>query len=356
MNINRANYDIYIIDYYDGKLTPVESAELLYFISQHPDLEEEFNSFENFTLPADESKYRLQENLKKDFRDISTITDSNFEEFCIAYSENDLDEDSGKKLFEYLKKNPEKKKDFEGYQKLKLTADETLQFPDKTILKKPQTRILGLRRPLIYTAAAAAVILILMVINYSRNTKNIEFTSSSDIQNIPVDTSKTISFQAPVAENKPMPNLTKKKVVNEKSHKTTALASSNDEDKPVKAKRNGLSYIALNPIQISHINCTQNPTGLTPTIKTLPVSKEVTTSGTGENSLAAFLMKKVASFETATSRENLNIWTLAEAGVRGINILTESDVQLERTLNAKGKISSFAIESETFSFTTPINK
>jgi hypothetical protein len=94
MNINRNNYEVYIIDYFDGKLDPVQTAELMYFLSQNPDLEYEFNAFENLKMPESQIKFNDKEVLKKEYADVKSVTDINFEEFCIAEIEGDLDEKS----------------------------------------------------------------------------------------------------------------------------------------------------------------------------------------------------------------------------------------------------------------------
>ena len=50
MTINKHNYEAYFLDYHEGNLTPQEVADLLLFVEQHPELKDEFESFENVTL------------------------------------------------------------------------------------------------------------------------------------------------------------------------------------------------------------------------------------------------------------------------------------------------------------------
>ncbi len=50
MEINKNNYEAFFLDYYDGNLPAEQVAVLLLFVEQHPELKEEFESFENITL------------------------------------------------------------------------------------------------------------------------------------------------------------------------------------------------------------------------------------------------------------------------------------------------------------------
>ena len=59
MNINKNNYEAFFLDYHEGNLSPQQVADLLLFIEQHPELEEEFESFENFSI-ADNNTFNFE--------------------------------------------------------------------------------------------------------------------------------------------------------------------------------------------------------------------------------------------------------------------------------------------------------
>ncbi|KXK46137.1 MAG: hypothetical protein UZ10_BCD003001461 [Bacteroidetes bacterium OLB10] len=63
--INRENYEIWFIDYFDGKLSPEQTAELLLFLEENGDLKLEFDSFSNITLPEQDVKFENKMSLKK---------------------------------------------------------------------------------------------------------------------------------------------------------------------------------------------------------------------------------------------------------------------------------------------------
>ena len=71
MTIKKHNYEAYFLDYHEGNLTPQEVADLLLFVEQHPELKDEFESFENVTLedystPSFENKDILKKEINKE--------------------------------------------------------------------------------------------------------------------------------------------------------------------------------------------------------------------------------------------------------------------------------------------------
>ena len=162
MNINLNNYEAWFLDYHEGNLSPDLVKELMKFIAKHPELKEEFESFEPVILQAgDKIKYDAKEALKKQG---SNISHSNFDEYAIEYVEGTLPAASQKKLEEFIAQNPTYKKELELYAKTKLVADATIVFDDKLSLKK------GARRPAaIYYWSAAASVAVIVVAYFMLN-------------------------------------------------------------------------------------------------------------------------------------------------------------------------------------------
>lgn len=66
MNITRENYPRYFLDYYEGRLSEEGRGELMGFLERHPDLGEEFGSFEMVHLDAEkEILFPGKESLKR---------------------------------------------------------------------------------------------------------------------------------------------------------------------------------------------------------------------------------------------------------------------------------------------------
>ncbi len=134
MKINKNNYEAYFLDYHEGNLSPEEVTELLLFVEQYPDLKEELESFENFTIEDYSSiTFENKSSLKKE------ITDENREEYFIKAVENNLNSAEKALLENYLKQHPQFLVDYNLFQKTKVEADASIVFEKKDAMKKDLT-------------------------------------------------------------------------------------------------------------------------------------------------------------------------------------------------------------------------
>ena len=138
MNINRNNYEIWFLDYYEGRLSREQVAALMAFLELHYDLKEEFDNFENISLPpAKDIVFDAKDSLKKiPVITVGGINEKNYEEFFIGEMEGDLSKEQSEQLVTFLKKNPSLKKEYDLFGKTKIAPDETIKFNAKQSLKK----------------------------------------------------------------------------------------------------------------------------------------------------------------------------------------------------------------------------
>ncbi len=359
MNINRHNYETFVIDYFDGKLDPIQTAELMYFLSQNPDLEYEFNAYENITLKADKLTFSGKESLKKNYNDITVITNENFDEFCIAETEGDLDEKSQARFYKYLEQNPNRYKELELYKKTILTPDKSIVFPDLNRLKRYRLIPAVTVKRILYAGVAAAIIIVVFLTFIHRSTQESELITSTkpaaeapekqdDGLTIPVEEKKEESATETFVYSK-SPGL-----VSTESGKMIPVV--NEVPGAVFKEPVGIAVHHLQPIEIRKIvNSTSAPD--LAMLNTEPsVQHHVRQPILKDMSLADFFRVKLQESEIVKSAENLNVWTLAEASIKGINYLTESDIEIHRKLNMRGETSAISIESESFGFSAPIKK
>ena len=355
MNITRENYEAYIIDYLDGKLDPVQSAELMHFLSQNPDLEEELNEFENIKINSSKEMKMNKEELRKDFSDIKQINNENFDEFCVANFEGDLNSHDEFRLKEYLNKHPEKQKDFNLYSKIYLSPDYSIKYSGKDSIKKISPFISRKNLLLYATSVAAALILLILLFympgKYREGISEIQVADNITEENI--STQKEIENNIEVTKElipgekklKPLYNTRNKQIAEKKSDN---LLKDNADD-----KRESLEY--LNPIS-SQLNYTVEYTDLImnkgiKTTKNLYENKDV---------LKEFANKDVENINDYSIQEiilnKINVWALAEAGIKSFNYLTESEVMLRKQISSEGKVVAFALNSESFSISSPLKK
>lgn len=182
MKIDRNNYEIFFIDYNDGKLNAQEISQLKAFLQSNPDLQEEFDMFaQNESLVDLENVVFEEKNsLKKIFIPKNTnISSTNFNDFVIAEIEGELSTNESFQLHQYLIENPELKKDYDLFQHTKLKPEYSIIFEHKNELKKKTKRQTIIRQITFTTAMAASIALMFTIFNKVDTSDNTTFGKMS---------------------------------------------------------------------------------------------------------------------------------------------------------------------------------
>lgn len=142
MTINKYNCEAVFLDYYEKNLSPVEVAEVLFFLEENPELKEVFENYEAICLEHEKINFPDKESLKKKYsrEEIdailsSDITRTNCEQFFIANAEGILSSSQKENLNFFLLQYPELKKEQELFLQCKLSAEQ-ISFEGKEALKK----------------------------------------------------------------------------------------------------------------------------------------------------------------------------------------------------------------------------
>lgn len=160
MNINRNNYEQVLVDYFDGRLGPVETACLMAFLEENPDLKEEFESFENITLDAAVNiGFQDKDQLKRTIiPEQELITEENYLKVFLDDAEGTLDVRMKEPLDAFLHKNPSLVREYYSWRHAHLLP-ESLIFDRKARLKR--SLILPMfRREFDFVGLAAALIVL----------------------------------------------------------------------------------------------------------------------------------------------------------------------------------------------------
>ncbi|CAN5519294.1 hypothetical protein BH10BAC1_BH10BAC1_12830 [soil metagenome] len=147
MSINKNNYEAFFLDYHEGNLSPQQVADLLLYVEQHPELKEEFESFENVTLDAlsaitFEDKLSLKTEVLTPALSINgegelpPISIQNKEEYFIKSAENTLTATEKTLLENFIKQHPQFLVDLQLFQKTIISADASITFENKEELKR----------------------------------------------------------------------------------------------------------------------------------------------------------------------------------------------------------------------------
>ena len=154
VDINRLNYESFVIDYIDGNLDAIETACFIAFLENNLDIKDEIAELGEVVLVPYESAFAEKTSLKKKLViPVSGINEENYEEYFIAHYEGDLKKTTEDTLVVFLAKNPELNKEFKLYGSLQVVAPDVV-FKDKDSLKRRS--YVGVAW---YSSVAAAILL-----------------------------------------------------------------------------------------------------------------------------------------------------------------------------------------------------
>lgn len=162
MNINRHNYEEFFLLYVDHELSGNERAAVELFVQENPDLREELKMLEQAVLRAEKKVvFEDKASLLKPTIEINLINESNCEEYFILYGDDELTNEEKDAVEQFVYKNPQHQVNFELFQQARLSADNSVVFPDKKSLYRSEEdeKVVVIRWWRI--AAAAAIILMI---------------------------------------------------------------------------------------------------------------------------------------------------------------------------------------------------
>ncbi len=131
--INFSNYEAWLLDYAEGNLSAEDTAELLLFMEQYPELQTDVDNLMEFTLPSDEIisadfKHRLH-------KDEAAIKER-FESLCIAFYDKTITAAEKKELDYFINQNPHWNKEFNAFANVFIQQYSDIEFSAKSFLKK----------------------------------------------------------------------------------------------------------------------------------------------------------------------------------------------------------------------------
>ena len=162
MGIDRNNYEIFFLDYFDGTLAPARVEELMAFLAAEPDLKAEFDEFEMVSLQGlDEVVFEGKASLKR-----GEVTPDNYEWYFAAYAEGDLKPEEVAAVETFAASNPQMQRELHLMMKTRLQAEPSIVFPEKDSLKR--RKVIPLYTQMMRYGAAAAVILLMATVFFFR--------------------------------------------------------------------------------------------------------------------------------------------------------------------------------------------
>lgn len=328
MNINIHNYEAYFLDYHEGTLSLELVKELMEFLSRHPELKEELESFEAVTLNAPlKITYEEKENLKKY---TGKITSSSFDEYAVEYVEGILPGERQKELAAFINLNPHFEKEFELYKKTKLTPDTAIVFDDKASLKKKESK------PVIWYWSAAASVAILIGAffmvnrNESPNKKNV-------VQHILTKDSSTVAHQSAGTKDSINPGPQNKSVLNRtKNHSIIAYKiKQNKQNKTVNSVpdpvKDSSAIAVVKPENNEHMEPVKQPDRILPANDSGMVASKGNEHTTDTSSIKEplIIVEAPQSATIAIKKKGSFLIALAKLTCKGLHKATGQHIELE---------------------------
>ena len=346
MEINLKNYEAFFLDYYEGKLNKEQSQKLFQFLEKHPELNEEFNCFENITL-EDEGVFFNDKNLLIK----PEVTYLNYEYYLIAEAEGDLSVNEKRALDNFLVQQPEYNKDQNIYSKIKATPDESVVFNLKEDLKKAGNKTVA-KVIYLYRNIAVAASIVLAVFLFAQVSKN---NGTEPVAEVKVENKKDVN---PVNVTKKTQSIVEEKInlaeVKEKVHKQKEIRA---QDNIIIREEIKNSQVAISaPEKIKPVVASEK--FVLPQASVLEIDDKIQlpeektevfeVSQPTLAQAAVNTVEKLISGSKQVGEANIGA-SIVELAANGLNKLTgEELVTFEKKFNEEGQLKKFQISAGNF--------
>jgi anti-sigma factor RsiW len=387
MEINRYNYEAFLLDLLEGRLSAEDRQQLRDFLLLNPDCADELAEVHPWVLEEEKVLFRNKTILKKELPDAETkLTDFNFDLFSIARLEGDLNGEQEQEYQKKLEADPETVEEWIRWQRTRLVP-ESILFKGKENLKHQKGsnyRVLWIS----LVSAAAAVTLLLLLFRTQPDLLRREQAAGPQQIDTPQQIDVPQEFNTPQepAEN---PAPAEGQASRDQTGETRPSGTQNTEDRAARIDRtqtaedraaridrtqtaenttsqaNGMQTPANDPesdrIQLASFNSSRlnafSPAGAPVADKIRTLNVPAVPVHMSSLSVAQISdMGLMNAIEEYSEEKNFSLWTIASAGINGINKLAGSDISLMASRDEEGEVSGFRLKGKRFSITRPIGQ
>ena len=359
MKFNRENYEAYVLDYLEGKLTDSDHDLFLEFLKDNPDIYEEIKDTGNIQLKSASIQFHDKNILKKSI--ILSEFDSDFENLCIAFIEGDLESTERPKFESWLSENSDKLYEFELFRKSYLKPDMNIIFSPKSRLKRFSINQKRIRLVSVISAAAVVVFLILFI-RYTDVLKRDMISEKTDTgtktitdTKISKDESEQKSTDTQFANNQLIESESvkgKSKELQEDSNRDFGLNDNNWADN----NNAGREKIIIKPVS-SMLAKLEN-------YKSVDYNRLKKTGSEPTRNFESYqTLREFASNQILTNlfpgdgldkQTKITFWDLASNGFEELSRITDGGYTLNRETNENGKLKRLSLETPLLGFSIPI--
>jgi len=365
MLVNRENYEFFVMDYLDGKLSARDNELFTRFLNDHPDILEEVMNIGQIRLLPGDFIFPDKDLLKKGIKQESVnISHTEYGDYCIAYLEGDLLPSEINDFEIYLKRYPHKRKELELFRKVYLKPDTSIEFASKSKLKK--LTIYQKRIRIISSLSTAAAILILAIIfiqpgfdyfkhlitgrNQLKDFKNEIISGNGSLKDDEIELLNQSSEQD-IKEQKNLLTPQHIYTIQPKDEEIVKkIEEIPSEDLIIREK------VLLKPVSSiqAYLEMQAHPSPdrlLSIPKRNLITSEEYLTI----IEFAGDRLKKDVIQKISVSKEhNLTFWDLAYTGFNGLDKISEGSYALNREIDEKGSVRRIMFETPVIGLSIPL--
>jgi hypothetical protein len=346
MQIDKSNYEIWLIDWLDGKLDDLQIHQLQSFLRDNPELSEEDEDPGIFMLKPPEETFQHKNHLK---RTVANLTDSQFDYLSAAYLENDLIPDQIIELNEAISADRGKRSSFELMQKMKLIPAATT-YAGKHRLRKRTTAGKIIRLSVIGLSAAAVVAIGLFIFT----------TVPAGYDGLEKTAAELKTVSPVVKEEAPGSNQIASKGMDNKQADISVPQPGVNESLPgqiSKVTPDEKTAITVSKIVVpTKISLKKDAPA---TLIALNVTEIASVPDDGRSKVSRLIAKtfrdKILN-EPAPEDRPLKAVEIAEAGVSGLNKILGWEMALSEKSSAEGKTEKIYFSSRILKINAPANK
>ena len=349
MNIMIDNYEVWLIDYLDGKLTTVQVAELQLFVESHPELGSWSDLTSGFIcLETEPILYDIKDDLKRSvIHEVGIMNETNYQEYFVASIDQQLSLPMESDVEKFVRLNPDFAKEYTELQQTVIIPDLTIRFSNKNSLKH---FIIPLNAKRVLSYAASVLILMSMFVWW--------MMKENQVENLPVIVADKVVVSQP--EKPEIVNITNKEKIDVEhiypvsiKTNTERLANVSDKITPRSAQSLTLvkeTYLEEDDFMLFYFDGKEYLASLKP-IKQNEKSSVVGLVAQNlirktVNAVSVRTDRAEEQLSSISDKGNLSFWNIAELGVKTYNSLTDSELDLERTTNPEGILTGVHFQSE----------
>lgn len=357
MKPDRSNYEIWFTDWLDGNLSEEKIRDLQLFIKENPDLEEELNGLAMVSLVPPGLTYSRKKDIEQS---PESLSESQFDQLCIANLENDITPGQKVELDEIISRNESGRKNFELIQKLRLRPLPG-NFARKNSVKKLTTRQKILRLSLIGLSAAATIALVISIFQLLPENGTQQIVQNATSDSITIITRQAIVFR----EEEPG---TDRRIINTTVGKSIReIPSSGQIVQLAEIIDQGIADSANLFQRVESLNNLKVAVPQDIFADYMPENSAIRTYNPGyipplidnrsnvELFLARLFHERIMKDKNAGTRPVESI-EIAQAGIAGLNKLFGWEIALQKNTDENGDTRSYNFSSRLLKFNAPVKK